>query len=377
MVSGLQEITSMEEKLMEVMDKVEQKMSKPKKNRFMYGEDVAAIYDYNEKLKNFTGRNDMIQSAMEGAMYLDKESAAMKQLEAATGLSAEALQNFSIKSNKLNNDMMVMKIYSNNVKAAIGPMGTAFREVTMQLYWASLGFMFYTMTLTRADQSNLTARTNAHNLAKGYYNLAKLQKAAEATKLYGANSEEARESSVQLKMAQDDLALEQQKLALNYKAQILQQLQGYLSLIPLTVNSMYMAIQAQASLKGMIEASTVSQAINNVETQKGTAAKNMLGYSTTKNYIQTTLDTYAQDANTASKYANVIATLGLRGAVTSLNQALTVLFSKMNLVTMGAAGLAAIVGSQIVGAFAEWQSQETMKKNERRCREVILYISRY
>lgn len=342
--------------------------------------DILKTEEASKKLAQSLGGSDLVQfSSALGRINTEENRVAttsmlmanahnlskgeLLALEKVTGLSTATIEKFGRTTKKLNNDMQVMKAYSNASKAAIGPLGTAFREVTMQLYWASLGFMFYTMTLTRASQAELTKITNANNLAKTYYNLNKMQKDLTKTVLeYGYGSEEAREASAQLMMAQKDLEIQQKSLGVSAKMQVMQEMQSYLSAIPLIVNSMYLMVQAQASVRGAMTAATTATRFN-------TSAKRSNGIQTQLLSTQTAANDAVTKKSASSNILHSISTkmagtglIGLVPKIRAATSALSSLASASTIVTMGIGAIASIGIMLAMNTIAEAEATKQMEE---------------
>jgi hypothetical protein len=240
----------------------------------------------------------------------------LSSLASILKMSESELVSYGQSIEKTANDWKMYRAYIVGMRGAIGPLGYAFRDVTMQMYWASLGFLFMTMTMGRAERAALTAKTRAFDLAKAYYNLAELQKeAAEAAITYGAGSEEARKASINLQMAEKQLELQQESLRVALKTEVLAGYQMLLTTIPLTVNTIYGMITAMGALNGMLAASRASK-INDA------LANVYLGTTTTQvagtTYTFTTSLVGAQGA----EIATAATTGGLTGFLHTLRGAL-------------------------------------------------------
>jgi hypothetical protein len=221
------------------------------------GEGMAPVLAGLQRIGQEELRTTTVSTAMANAFRLNDTELGVLANE--TGLTKESMVKMSTAMEKVNQDSQMQRAYMMGSRAAIGPLGSAFREVTMQIYWAALGFLFLTMTMTRAEQAELKAETNVNNMAKGYYNLDKLQKqVTKSLQEYGAGSEEAKDASANYMMAQKDLELQQHQLALTLKSEVLMGYQQTLSLIPLVVNGAYMLMTIFGSLKGVQSAYNVS-----------------------------------------------------------------------------------------------------------------------
>jgi hypothetical protein len=183
----------------------------------------------------------------------------MAYLKTETGLSARQLESYGKSTEKASNDFKITRAYIVGVRGAIGPLGYAFRDITMQLYWASLGFLFLTMTMTRNEKAALQVEQQTYDLAKAFYNVAQLQKQAATTSIeYGNGSEEARQANVRLSQAERELILQQKQLAVATKTELLASWQQWFSMVPMVVNTMYMFMTAMGSMKGLMNANTVA-----------------------------------------------------------------------------------------------------------------------
>lgn len=343
------------------MGRLETQMARNSAIANRFGEDINQVTSEVRKFGNAHSRTEAIMIGV--AHYTELGTDAQTQLKNTTNLSEEALTKYSAQMTKSNNDMQIMRAYSNEVKAAIGPLGTAFRETTMQLYWASLGMMFYTMTLGRADKARLTSETRANSLAKTYYNLTKLQKQlTEANLQYGSSSEQAAEASVQLAMAENDLKLQKEQLRISAKDEAMQQIQSYLTLIPLTVNSMYMMMQSYGSLRGLVAASTEANVLHAASTQQDSAATNQ---NTTSKLVNANVERQLAIANAGGFFAKMRAAAGtwsLKAATDSLAVSLGTVVTLENLATMGLGFLFALGSTFLMNAYAEDYATKQMEQ---------------
>lgn len=344
----------------EELEKSQKKASKPDKS-LRYGPDVAPFIRDLDRLNTVAKFNkESLQGIAYGA-YLSEDG--INALSKATGITVPRLRELGAEFQKAGRNQAMLEAYTRRTRESIGPLGMAFRETTMQLYWASLGFLFFTMTLTRADQAALQKAKTINTLTKSYYNIYKLQKSVtEMEAMYGVNSEEATEATIQLKMAQKDAEIEQKQLANSIKSNILQTMQSVLSLIPLTVNSMYLMVQTFASFKGIMSAGTAGKLYDVQVTQLQNAAN--IQNAVTNNQVAATkgsvttataTNTMVMGYQTLAVQKEQVANIGL---ISTLRQIATL----RNLAIPVIGGLIAIGAALGINAYAaaeaERQTQE-------------------
>jgi len=285
---------------------------------------------------------------------------ALEQLSQITNLGTEELKANSraVEDNARKYDML--RDYMRHTRTAIGPLGYAFRDITMQLYWASLGFLFLTMTIIRSEQAQLTAERRANDLAKSYYNIIQLQRDYARTMIeFGANSEEAGKASVQLEMAERDLELQQKSLALAIKSEVLQNLQYYASMIPLTVNTMWLLMTVIGQVRGAYMTLTTEKMRNAIFT--------MLEAKTTKTAsLMQFIDNAAKaTGTTVTKASNVVKgkEITLEGIYTAVKTASNYARSiGLGLLTLGIGVAIAYTATTLMMAHAEKEAARQMKE---------------
>ena len=321
-------------------------------------EGIQIIYEDMERLGKVYEKTSLLEEAARSAHLL--QAPALDQLSTALRMNKEDLVKYGQEMEKSTRDFQLYRAYMIGMRGEMGPLGYAFRDVTMQVYWASLGFLFLTMTMTRAERSALTMKNRTFELAQAYYNLSELQKNVTETALqYGAGSEQARNASVQLAMAQERLKLQEESLLVATKADILQGWQMQLSVIPLTINATMAAITAFAALRGILFANTTAKMNDALATVvQGSASTEAAG----KTALHTSTLIGEFGAATASEQAQYrLATA--KGIVTGVTYAQAFAESlAIGMLTLGIGIVIAYAASQAMMALATAQAEEQVKK---------------
>jgi hypothetical protein len=268
---------------------------------------------------------------------------AQAELRQELGLSDTEASKYSRTITDVSNKSEQLRAYNQAASSTLGIVGHAFREVTMQMYWVSLGFLFMTMTATRANQAQLSAETRANSLAKQLYSLTEAQKAInDAISDYGPDSEEAKKATVAYQQALMDIELQKKSLRNSLVQEQMMSMQGYMTQIPLLVNTIYMVYTAYGALRGGMAAKMVmeqqtirnimlSNAVTNQQSgteQANTVAKGVNTGTTVAKTMATITDTATGRINTVvieqqtsalvrQSIARQIATLGLIGLATA------------------------------------------------------------
>jgi hypothetical protein len=288
-------------------------------------------------------------------------------VSSATGITADNLIKYSQSLEKSAKDSQILQVYMRSSRAAIGPLGSAFRDVTMQVYWASLGFLFLTMTMSRAEKAEYTKLQNANSLAKSYYNLSKMQRELNKTvSEYGAGSEEARDASAQFLMAQKDLELQQKQLKIAVKGEVLAGLQAQFSTLPLMVNTIYTVVTAYGALSGMIAASRAGKLADAQIDVLNSSTKRGLAISTMQTTSVMGYDTIAKTVNTGATSMNGVAQLLLAGKVRQAATAFKTLIATSTMastaMTMGIGLIVSLIAYFGIQALAEQETAREMAK---------------
>jgi hypothetical protein len=236
-----------------------------------YGYNIAGLEATTYSLEQLGRVEERVNAITQGFINYNRLGAeSQKELLGNTSASSERLRAFSQAMTDANDKTHAMQIYHRELTASMGVFGTAFREVTQQVYWAALGFLFLTMTASRLEQAQLTAKQRAQSLADQYYAVAQALKAVNDANLqYGDSSNEAGQATVRYKQAVENLKLQKESLLLAYKNEALQNMQMAATQIPMMVNSIYMAFTAYGALRGVMAATLGTEALGNTVKQRG------------------------------------------------------------------------------------------------------------
>lgn len=314
----------------------------------------AALRDLSEEQK----KASVVRMALANADKL--VGAPMQSLENITRQQGPALAENAQKLRQLGNEYRVFRAYLQGARSILGPFGMAFRDISSQIYWMSLGFLFLSMTMSRAERSHVTMLSRANDLAKSLYNLKQMElDARDATFQYGAGSREAARVSAQLKMAQGDLVIQQKMLAVSIKTEILQSWQQQISLLPVLINTMQLLLTVtqaaggfaaahaeqtrQSTMASIIDAaakksSAVAGIVNAAATNQGTAAN--IGFTGTTPGLLSSLK-----AMVAGFMTSAIGAKFLVGAL-----------------TLGIGAVIAFAASNIMAAKAQQEMEAMLKR---------------
>lgn len=320
--------------------------------------EITPLENAYKELQATEKQGAMIQGLMSSAYKLTADQIAALPPEIQQNIGA--LQRQSAEMEKARILWQSYRNYIRGMREEIGPLGYAFRDVGMQVYWASLGFLFLTMTMVRADKTALQIERRTLDLAQAYYNLSELQKQAGQTAIeYGAGSEEARKASVQLDQQTKSLALQEKQLALTIKTEVLQNYQQYLSMIPLMINSTYTIMTLMGSLNGIYVALNGTQLTYSATSVAGIAIKQEEAGAT---FMQIAAHLGLQGALMAelAPYANaILALIGFQ-----INEASTIVMTEMltAALTLGIGAIISLATVTLIQAQAQAQADEQMKK---------------
>jgi len=328
-----------------------------------------------EKTKSLAGDYGILEEALKSLREEQKQAAVVKlalanadklaeapmqSLERVTKQQSTTLIDNVQKVRQLGDEYKIFRAYIRGARSVLGPVGMAFREISSQLYWASLGFLFLSMTMSRAERSHVTMLSRVNDLSKSIYNLKQLElDAMEATYQYGVGSREAARTSAQLKMAQNDLVIQQKMLAVSIKTEILQNWQSQISLLPVIVNSMQLVLTVYQAAGGVMAAHTAQTtqsamaSIINAGAKKTEASAGLLAaYSTHQGAAANVTLTGTTPGAIAGLKGLSIAFMGTSIAAKFLIGALT----------MGIGAVIAFTLSSIMAAKAQAETDAMMKK---------------
>ena len=228
----------------------------------------------SSKLRELSGEADQTKVNMLGlANGMRLNEAAMAQLMQRTGLTREEIQIYGKAADSSARSQYMLAEHSKNVKNALGPVGVGFRDVTMQLYWASLGFLFLTMTMLRVEQAAVRTAQKTFSLSQSYYNLIRATRAAKEAQIeYGSGSREAGEAVVSLQMAEQQLELQKKQTALATRQEAIQEMQMTFSTIPLYVNTIWLLWTGYAQLTSGIKTAIAMKVRDSAVTNQGALA---------------------------------------------------------------------------------------------------------
>ena len=321
-------------------------------------EGIQTIYEDMERLGTVYEKTSLLEEAARSAHLL--QGPALDQLSTALRMNKEDLVKYGQEMEKHTKDFQSYRVYMIGMRGAIGPLGYAYRDVTMQLYWASLGFLFLTMTMTRHERTVLAAKQRAFDLAQAYYNLSELQRQVTETSIeYGAGSEEARRASVQLLQAQQRLTLQEEALLVATKADVLQGWQMQISIIPMSINAVMAAITAYGALNGILFANRTAQmqaAIGNATL----ASTQATATGTTISFTTATGETVGVQIAASTSTGILSGALTFLTGVLGGSAAAAAIF--LGIITLGGAILLGVAASTILMNIATAQAEEQTRK---------------
>ncbi len=229
---------------------------------------------------------------------------------------------------------------------ALGRFGFTFFRVGYQIYWASIGLMFYILSLRRARFEQTRMERTALSMVQNYYRIKEAEEdLRETIEQYGPASREARRAARQLAIMRIRQRIVEEQLRASIEQSVIAEKSAFFTLIPIMINFgavFQNVIAAIAAYISMAMASASATSADTVAKAQNIAVSNM-------GIIQRIREAISHVTNTSAINAETIATKLLIAA-------------KATLISLGPP----LVGMFIGLALAQWQAAEVQKEvNER------------
>jgi len=233
---------------------------------------------------------------------------------------------------------------------ALGRFGFTFFRVGYQVYWASIGLIFYVLSLRRARYEQVRMERTALSMVQAYYRMKEAEEdLREIIKEHGPASREAQRAARQLAIMRIRQRIVEEQLRASIEQAVIAEKSAFLTLIPIMINVGAVFSNAVAAILAYISTSMASASA----TATDTAAKTANIAVSNVGIIQRIKEAISHITNTSAINAETIATWALVAAKTAL-------------ISLGPP----LIGMAIGWALAQWQAAQVQEEVNRRMAEM-------
>jgi len=233
---------------------------------------------------------------------------------------------------------------------ALGRFGFTFFRVGYQFYWASIGLLFYVLSLRRARYEQIRMQRTALSLVQNYYRIKEAEEdLRETIEEYGPTSQEARRAARQLAIMRIRQRVAEEQLRASIEQAIVAEKSAFLTLIPIMINFGAVVSNIVAAIWAYISTGILSTGVTNAMA----ASKMVATASSSQLNVQTAVETEKHVVNTGAIMQETLAT-----------KLLTI--AKAALISLGPS----LIGMFIGWVVAQWQAAEVQREVNRRMAEM-------
>ncbi len=226
------------------------------------------------------------------AMGISNQRAA--ELVAAYTPLTEASRKVGRSTDALSSRYASLRRYMRAFQVQLGEVGFAFFRVGYQIYWVAIGMIFYSLSLYRAQQAQLSLRRSALSLIEAELRLRdQEERLQEIIREYGPASREAIRASRDLALMRMKQRLQEEMLRMQIRRTAIAQMTANLTLIPIYVNTLAVLwnLFAAVTAKSTAEMADAAKAPTKVAAEWSVIGALKAHLATLKSYI--TLKTIA------------------------------------------------------------------------------------